>query len=68
MQDDTTELLTFAETMQLLKIKERALRRWVAEEGLPVARLGNRLRFDRAEVLAWVKAHARTSGKGGDQA
>ncbi len=49
-------LLLLREVAELLRVNERTVRRWVAQEGLPCIRLGTRLRFSLRNVLRWVSA------------
>ena len=42
-------------TAKALNISERHLRKMVARRGVPYVRIGNRLRFDVAEVKQFLK-------------
>ena len=50
------QLLTLREVAGYLRVHERTVRRWVAQEGLPCIHLGARLRFSARNVLRWVSA------------
>ena len=55
-----TELLTAAETAQLLRCSLRTLDRERADgRGCPFVRIGARIRYRRADVEAFVAAHVR---------
>ena len=55
-----TELLTALETARLLRCSLRTLDRERAEgRGCPFVRMGGRIRYRRADVEAFVKAHLR---------
>ena len=49
-------LLLVGEVAEVLRVNERTVRRWVAQEGLPCIHLGTRLRFSQRNVLRWVSA------------
>jgi excisionase family DNA binding protein len=43
-----------ADVADYLRVSQRTVRRWVQEKGLPCHRIGDLVRFRRAEVDAWV--------------
>lgn len=45
-----------------LRISTKTLQRLRAEPGFPEHRLGDAPRFDRAEVVAWIKARSGAQG------
>ncbi len=47
-------LLDVAGVAELLNISERHVRRLVFERRIPYLKVGNRVRFDKAEVAAWI--------------
>jgi excisionase family DNA binding protein len=59
-----TELLTAAETAQLLRCSLRTLDRERADgRGCPFVRIGARIRYRRADVEAFVAAHVRGAAR-----
>lgn len=52
----TSEILTTAETSKVLKICEKSLLRLVKKGKIPHFRVGNLVRFNRAELLAWASS------------
>lgn len=51
------EVLSLGEAAVFLGIKERTLRRWIAERGVPHAKIGGLLRFRRLALLEWIRQH-----------
>lgn len=53
------DLMTRAEVAQMLRVSRPTLSRWAAAgEGPPVIWLAPSVpRYDKAEVLAWVRSH-----------
>jgi excisionase family DNA binding protein len=49
-------LLLLREVSAILRVDERTVRRWIAQQSLPCIRLGTRLRFSERSVLRWVSA------------
>lgn len=47
-----------------LGVSDRSIRTWIAEQGLPHAREGNRLVFDMGKVRAWVEQQIRDKNPG----
>lgn len=41
-----------------VRVSVRTVRRWLAETDVPHFRVGDVIRFDLEEVLAWMKARA----------
>ncbi len=55
----TGGLLTIAQVAERLRVSRRTIRRWVANDGLPVRQFSARLlRYDPAEVAAWLRDRA----------
>lgn len=52
-------LLKTQEAAELLNVKPRTIYAWVAERRIPFRKAGRLLRFDRAELLAWVAEEAQ---------
>lgn len=50
------ELLTVSEAAQLLNLSVSTLYSKVSRSEIPVCKRGNRLYFDRVEILKWVRA------------
>jgi putative molybdopterin biosynthesis protein len=50
------KLLTVRELAALLGLHEKTIYDWAARGQLPCVRLGNRLRFDPADITRWVSA------------
>ena len=48
-------LMTIKEVAEWLRVGERTVRRWVAEEGLPYYRFKKLLRFRASEVEGWTR-------------
>ncbi|MBI3890009.1 MAG: helix-turn-helix domain-containing protein [Candidatus Wallbacteria bacterium] len=55
-------LLTVKELMALLRVKRSTLYA-LREQGLPAIRIGRSIRFDRDEVVAWVKSQRLAPGE-----
>jgi len=53
--EQTPQLMTVKEVAELLGITDRAVYGRVARKEIPHIKLGNLLRFNRAEILAWLK-------------
>jgi excisionase family DNA binding protein len=52
----TSRLLTIIEVAQALHVTERHVRRLVQERRIPFIKWGHLIRFDPAELRAWVEA------------
>lgn len=50
------QLLTLPEVAAYLRVHPKTVRRWIAQDGLPCVRIGNRVRFDATDILRWVSA------------
>lgn len=50
--------LTTRDVARLLQVTERTVVGWVRNDGLPVTRLNDQLRFNRSELLEWATAHS----------
>ncbi len=55
-------LLTVNELMSLLRVKRSTLYA-LREQGLPAIKIGRSIRFDRDEVVAWVKSQRLSPGE-----
>ncbi|MBI2388934.1 MAG: helix-turn-helix domain-containing protein [Deltaproteobacteria bacterium] len=55
-------LLTVKELMALLRVKRSTLYA-LREQGLPAIRIGRSIRFDRDEVVAWVRSQRLAPGE-----
>ena len=55
------DLLTLAETAQLLRHHPKTVERWAREGRIPCYRIGVRVMFDRGDVLQWLAE--RRAGK-----
>ena len=51
-------LMTVADVVKYTQLSESTIRNHVTAGTIPVARIGRRLRFRRAEIDAWIDAHA----------
>lgn len=51
------QLLTMDQVAERLGVTRRHIRRLVAEKRVPFLRVGRFIRFDPAEVSAWLDAH-----------
>lgn len=60
-------LLTTREVAQLLRVHPKQVYR-LLERGLPALRVGDEWRFERAQVLRWAGARARSPVLSGDEA
>lgn len=49
------DVLTTAQAADLLGTHPVVVRRWVRERGLPANKIGSTYRFNRADVLDWMK-------------
>jgi excisionase family DNA binding protein len=57
-------LLTVRDLARLLKMSERWVHERTRHREIPCYRFGTALRFDRAEVLAWMARWREGQGKG----
>lgn len=46
--------LTVKDTARLLNVSEKTVYRWIKQESIPVYRINEQLRFNRAELLEWA--------------
>jgi len=51
---DRPEVLTTAEAAKLLRVRESTLRTWTQQGRVPHIRLGRLIRYDRADLEAWI--------------
>lgn len=63
---DLPRLLTIGEVAEYLGVTERHIRRLVAERRIPFVKWGHLLRFDPAEIAAWIDAARRPAGAAGE--
>lgn len=64
----SVEFLTLAEVADVLRCSRSTVYKWVESGRLEANRIGGRLIFDRAKLLAWISSHstvASSSVKGG---
>jgi excisionase family DNA binding protein len=54
-------LLTIPALADLLGVKERHVRRLVAERRVPIVKWGHLVRFDPDEIAAWIDSHRRSA-------
>ncbi len=54
MSKQTSTLLTYGQTAQLLGVAQTTLRRWVMERRIPFIKLGRSVRFNPAEIDQWL--------------
>ena len=54
------ELLTVDELCDWLKITRKTSERW-RKDGMPFIKVGRTVRFDKAEVLEWLKNHNKNN-------
>ena len=58
------EVLDVKGACELLLIKDRTLRKWVKERGLPHSRIGGVLRFRRSSLVEWVASFEKSTPGG----
>lgn len=58
-----THLLTIAEVADALGVDVRHVRRLVHERRIPYIKWGHLLRFDPADLAAWIDAYRRYPGR-----
>ncbi len=56
------ELIDVPTLAELLGVKERDVRRMVAERRVPTVKLGYLVRFDLAEIRRWLEGQRRAGG------
>ena len=61
-QPEPPAWLTIDQLADMIQITERHVRRLVAEDRIPVTRVGRRLRFNRIRIQSWLDDN--TSGPG----
>jgi PTS system nitrogen regulatory IIA component len=49
--------ITVREAARLLDVSEKTVYRWIEQKKLPVHRINDQYRFNRAELLEWATAH-----------
>lgn len=59
-------LLPIAEVAEALGVEVRHIRRLVHEKRIPYIKWGHLLRFDPADIAAWVDAYRRYPSRHGD--
>lgn len=55
------ELLSVAALAKRLHVADSTVRRWVKDGSIPYLTVGERIRFDPAEVAEWAKRHRRAA-------
>jgi excisionase family DNA binding protein len=55
------EVLSVPEAAAFLGIRERTLRRWIVERGMPHAKVGGLLRFRKSALLEWLAEQERVT-------
>lgn len=50
-----SQLLTFNEAMEFLKISKGTLNKLIHKEDIPAYRVGNLWRIDKEELISWTK-------------
>ena len=63
-QHEDESLLTVPEVARLCRLSPKTIYAWEASGRIPCILIGNRIRFDRRDVLRWLEARK----KGGDDA
>ena len=54
------EFMTRKELAELLKTTVRTIERFYTEEGMPYIKFGRMIRFEKKEVLDWIRKHKQT--------
>ncbi len=49
--------LSVRDVVQLLKVPEKTVYRWIKEDNMPATRVGEQYRFSRTELMEWALAH-----------
>ncbi len=60
-------LMNMSELMAFLKVKRSTVYR-LRDQGLPVIQLGRVVRFDREEIVRWLRTQQRSHSEAGDGA
>jgi len=63
-QPETLAWLTIPQLADMLQITERHIRRLVAEDRIPVTRVGGRIRFNHERIQAWLDNNSSGPGHG----
>ncbi len=58
MSNELPTLLTYKEAAAFLTVSEATLRRWVMLRQVPFIKIGKSVRFDPAELEAWIRAQS----------
>ena len=56
--------LTITQLVDMLQITERHVRRLIAEDRIPVTRVGGRIRFNHDRIVEWLDANSTGPGHG----
>lgn len=63
-QANEREVLSVPEAAAFLGVKERTLRRWIVERGVPHAKIGGLIRLRRSALVEWLKEEERKTMEG----
>ena len=55
-----SQLMTVKEVAEFMKVSPSAVYQWVEKKDFPALRAGDDLRFDKDEVVEWMKRHRKT--------
>ncbi len=61
-RDSRQEVLTAEKVAEMLDVHVRTVAKLVVRDGLPAHRLGREYRFNRDEVLAWLRERSTKPG------
>ena len=56
------KLLKVAEVAEITRLSEITIYKWAEDGRIPSFRLGNRVRFDRDEIMEWLRRQRRENG------
>ncbi len=59
MKNGSEQLWTIEEVAEFLQIKPSVVKYWIYNDTIPYIKLGKYVRFERSEVLAWVKENKK---------
>lgn len=58
MRDSENQILTIQELSEVLKVKVSHLRALVFKKAIPSFRIGKLVRFEKKEILLWLKENS----------